>query len=273
MSAAAGKLTKGRTKSLQSKLENFGASKLHVEAKENVASSSIAPTMAAVETGETGLGEAGSEKILAAIGSLKSDFSTRLNGILTAIEGVRKEVRECSDRIAEAEVRISSSEDDVNSLQTKVKTLEAKNTKLENKVEDLEARSRLSNLRLVNLPEDADGGDACAFLKNWIPDVLNLDPLRSKFILERAHRIGQRRDANAPPRTCIMKFLNYRDRMVVTKAARAQILYKDQQVRFYPDLAAGVHKLQKTFDNVRQHLRNLGIRYGMLLPVRLLLKV
>ncbi|KAK1880477.1 LINE-1 retrotransposable element ORF1 protein [Dissostichus eleginoides] len=216
MSAAAGKSTKGRTKSLQSKLENFGASKLHVEAKESVASSSIAPAMAAVETGETGLGEAGYGKILAAIGSLKSDFSTRLDGILTAIEGVRKEVRECSDRIAEAEVRISSTEDDVSSLQTKVKTLEAKNTKLEDKVEDLEARSRLSNLRLVNLPEDAEEGDACAFLENWIPDVLNLDPLRSKFILESAHRIGQRRDANAPPRTFIMKFLKYRDRMVVT---------------------------------------------------------
>ena len=60
--------------------------------------------------------------------------------------------------------------------------------------------------------------------------------------------------------------------MVVTKAARAkkQILYKDQQVRFYQDLAAGVPKRQKTFDNVRQKLRNLGIRYGMLLPARLL---
>ncbi|KAK1884731.1 LINE-1 type transposase domain containing protein 1 [Dissostichus eleginoides] len=100
--------------------------------------------MAAVETGE---------KILAAIGSLKSDFSTRLDGILTAIEGVRKE-----------------------------------------------------------------GQDGC--------------------------NEGSQ--------------------------GKKQILYKDQQVRSYPDLAAGVHKQQKTFNNVRQKLRNLGIRYGMLLPARLL---
>ncbi|KAK1891018.1 CRISPR-associated endonuclease Cas1 2 [Dissostichus eleginoides] len=69
--------------------------------------------MASVEMGETVMGKAGSEKILVAIGSLQSDFSTRLDGILTAIEGVRKEVREYSERIAEAEVRISSIEDDV----------------------------------------------------------------------------------------------------------------------------------------------------------------
>ncbi|XP_029311179.1 uncharacterized protein LOC115023950 [Cottoperca gobio] len=192
--------------------------------------------------------------------------------MLTAIEGMRKEIRACSEPMAEAEVRISSTEDDVISLQDKVNTLEVKNTKLEDKVEDLEARSRLSNLRVVNLPEDAERGDACAFLDKWIPDVLVLAPLNSKCILERAHRIGQRRDANAPPRTLIMQFLNYKDRMVVTKAARAkqQILFKDQQVRFYPDLAAGVHKRQKMFDNVRQKLRILGIRYGMLLPARLL---
>lgn len=71
---------------------------------------------------------------------------------------MRKEVRECSERIAEDEVRISSTEDDVSSLQAKVKTLEAKNTKLEDKVEDLEARSRLSNLRLVNLPKTPKEG-------------------------------------------------------------------------------------------------------------------
>lgn len=85
MSDAAGKSTKGRTKSLQSKLENLGASKLHVEAKESSPSASIAPAMASVETGEIGLGEAGSEKILVAIGSLKSD--TRLDGIIRSEKG------------------------------------------------------------------------------------------------------------------------------------------------------------------------------------------
>ncbi|KAK1906890.1 LINE-1 retrotransposable element ORF1 protein [Dissostichus eleginoides] len=60
--------------------------------------------------------------------------------------------------------------------------------------------------------------------------------------------------------------------LTVLKAVRAkkQLLYKDRPVRFYPDLAAGIHKKQKEFDTVRQKLRTMGIRYGMLLPAKLL---
>ncbi|KAK1885822.1 LINE-1 retrotransposable element ORF1 protein [Dissostichus eleginoides] len=60
--------------------------------------------------------------------------------------------------------------------------------------------------------------------------------------------------------------------MTVLTAVRAkkQLLYKDRPVRFYPDLAAGIHKKQKEFDAVSQKLRTMGIRYGMLLPAKLL---
>ncbi len=37
---------------------------------------------------------------------------------------------------------------------------------------DLETRSRLNNLRLVRLPEGAEGQDPCSFLEKWIPEVL-----------------------------------------------------------------------------------------------------
>ncbi|XP_049329397.1 interferon-induced very large GTPase 1-like [Astyanax mexicanus] len=55
------------------------------------------------------------------------------------------------------------------------------------------------------------------------------------------------------PRTVIMKFLNYKDKEAVLKAAKVkeQILYKNQPVRFYQDLAAGVHRRRKEFDGVR----------------------
>ena len=89
------------------------------------------------------------------------------------------------------------------------KLLKKKNKAREEKVLDLEARSRRSNLRLVNLPEGAEGEDACAFLENWLPEALNLAPLRTALIVERAHQVGLRSSSNtAAPRTLIMKFLN-----------------------------------------------------------------
>ncbi|KAK1892526.1 Dual specificity testis-specific protein kinase 2 [Dissostichus eleginoides] len=203
--------------------------------------------------------------ILEAIKDLKTDFSNRQDGVLAAIAGMRKEVGECMERVNNAELRISGTEDTIIHLQAKVQSLESKN-----KVIDLEARSRSSNLRLVNMPEKGD--DACLFLEKWIPEALDIPSLNSKLTLVRAHRIGQRSDPNAPPRTLIMKFLNDRDKMTVLKAVRAkkQLLYKDRPVRFYPDLAAGIHNKQKEFDTVRQKLRTMGIGYGMLLPAKLL---
>lgn len=69
-----------------------------------------------------------------------------------------------------------------------------------------------------------------------------------------------------------MKFLNFRDKELVMRAAKTkrEVRYKNQTVRFYQDVAAGVHKKQKQFDEVRRQLRSLGLRYGIILPARLL---
>lgn len=221
-----------------------------------------------LQEAEVGTG-AWPETILAAINDMKAEISTRFDGVLTAIDGMHKEIRDCTERVTQAEVRISTAEDDVASLLAKVKSLESKNKDLGDKLEDLESRSRRSNLRLIGLPEKAEGTDACTFLERWIPEALGMERTLN---LERAHRIGVRKDTNAPPRTMIMLFQSYKEKMLVVNAARAkkQVLFKDQPVRFYPDLSAEVHKQQKRFDNARLKLREIGIRYGMLFPARLL---
>lgn len=116
----------------------------------------------------------------------------------------------------------------------------------------METRSRLNNLRLVGLPEGAEGTDTCVFLERWIPEMLGAPVLQSPLVLERSHRIGQRRDPNASPKTLVMKFLNFKDAINLIKAARAkkEVLHRNQQVRFYPDLATGVHKHWKKFNIV-----------------------
>ena len=50
-------------------------------------------------------------------------------------------------------------------------------------MEDEHAEPRLNNLRLVNLPEGAEGPDSCSFLEGWLPDVLNLAPLGCPIVM------------------------------------------------------------------------------------------
>ncbi|KTF82562.1 hypothetical protein cypCar_00049988 [Cyprinus carpio] len=69
-----------------------------------------------------------------------------------------------------------------------------------------------------------------------------------------------------------MKFLNFRDKELVTRAAKTkrEVRYKNHTVRFYQDVAASVHKKQKQFDGARRQLRLMGLRYGIIPPARLL---
>ncbi|RXN15565.1 LINE-1 type transposase domain-containing 1 [Labeo rohita] len=166
------------------------------------------------------------DAILAAINSMKTEFSSRFDGIMVAIESMKKEMNDCNERVSQADLRISNAEDDVAHLQAKINKLESKNKSLEDKLVDLETRSRFNNLRLVGLPEGAEGRDPCSFLEKWIPE----------------------KDSKVPPRMLIMRFLNYKDKQAVT----------------------GIHQLRKQFAPVRQELRNLGIRHGVIHPARLL---
>ncbi|KAL1276493.1 hypothetical protein QQF64_036116 [Cirrhinus molitorella] len=212
------------------------------------------------------------DAILAAINSMKTEFSSRFDGIMSAIDSMRKEMSDCSERVTQAELRTANAEDDVVHMQTKINKLEVVNKILEDKLVDLETRSRLNNLRLVGLPEGAEGRDPCSFLEKWIPEVLEGVTLQSSGTLERAHRIGPARDSKAPRRTLIMRFLNYKDKQAVFAAARTKqdIRYNNQQIRFFEDLANGIHQRRKQFDPIRQELRDLGIRHGVIHPARLL---
>lgn len=89
---------------------------------------------------------------------------------------------------AHAEQRISGAEVNVNELLTKVSTLENTLKTLTDKV-DLECRSRRNDVRLVGLPEKAEGQDAAEFLERWLPGAMGVEP-RKAPVIERAHRIG-----------------------------------------------------------------------------------
>lgn len=277
------KVGQGRNKTLQAKLSDFTRANVNVskksaanlEAMDSDEASSTPEEKSSDKSNDTAEGGSGhmAASILTAINDMKTEFSTRFDAILSAIESVRKDITDCAERVTEAETRISTTEDNVTSLQTKVRVLENKNKDMEEKLLDLETRSRRSNLRLVNLPEGAEGDDACAFLESWLPDALELPLGRTKLTVERAHRIGPGTHNNPSPRTLIMKFLDFRDKELVTKAAKTkrEVRYKNHTVRFYQDVAAGVHKKQKHFDEVRRQLRLMGLRYGWyLIPARLL---
>ena len=127
-----------------------------------------AASPANVETSEGNL-------IMKAIEDMKKELSGDIEGVLRAVDGVKRDVSEFSNRLTEAEHRIGNTEDTVSTLEKTVATLQKQVDFLSAKAEDQENRSRRNNLRLINLPEGAEGRDAASFLERWLPEVLGTD--------------------------------------------------------------------------------------------------
>jgi hypothetical protein len=166
--------------------------------------------------------------ILQAIHSVRVDMASQFETVLLAVQDVKNQVAECFGRLTQTEERISQTEDSISTLQSKTSVLEKNLAALTWKIDDLENRSRRSNLRILGLPEKSEGSDACAFLESWLPEALDMEPLQKPLAIERAHRIGSTRrsdtDTNSTPRVMILKFLDYRDKERVMHAARAGVI-------------------------------------------------
>ncbi len=111
---------------------------------------------------------------------MRSDFSTKLDGVLNAIQDVKKDIRDFSGRMDLAEERISNVEDAVNSEKNKLEDATKHIASLTRKLDDLENRSRRSNIRLVNLPEKVENPDAVAILEKWLPVALGPKPFQRR---------------------------------------------------------------------------------------------
>ena len=213
---------------------------------------------------------AGAAGILEANAALKNDFGSKFDGVLTAINRIKSDFKDFSGRLEQAEHRIGDIEDDIAGEKTKIAMLEKQVSELTSKMDDLENRSRRSNLRLVNLPEKAEKGNAAAFLEKWLPDALGPETFPAPVVIERAHRLPGAPQSSAL-RVMIMKFLNFRDKIRVMQAARkkGKIMYEGHHVMFFHDISTELHKKRKHFDDVKQRLRDLKIDYGIIYPAKL----
>lgn len=126
-------------------------------------------------------------------------FEERLDNIKTEVTTNSNEIKKLKMDHKGLSTQLAKSEQ---SFQTKW-------CKLEANIAELEDRSHRDNIRIINLPEKFENGDAADFvsssLTKWFP-ALN----GGKMEVMRAHRIGPER--NTGSRTLICKMLRYTHR-------------------------------------------------------------
>ncbi|RXN22433.1 LINE-1 type transposase domain-containing 1 [Labeo rohita] len=209
---------------------------------------------------------------LSAIDSRLDNISTSVVAIQESLSNLTGRVASNESRLTEAEARISAAEDGMLTQERRITSRDKELSLLRAKIDDLENRGRWKNLRIVGLPEKAEGSDPIVqYLTRMLPKWLDLTP-ETRFEIERAHRsLGPVPGANHVPRSVLVRFLRYVDKELILQAAQKKryISHEGIQLRFFQDVSAEVLKKRREFDEVRKKLSACDMFRGFAYPAKL----
>lgn len=141
--------------------------------------------------------------------------------------------------------------------------------RLHEKCTDLESRSRRQNLRIIRVPEGAEGASATRFMADFFTEVLGPENFTSPVTIDRAHRsLASKPKSGGRPRPILVR-LHYfaeKERILGISKGKGRLFYRDTPVHIFPDLPAEVGKLRAAFNPVKAKLRAAKVEYSLFFP-------
>lgn len=202
-------------------------------------------------------------------------FDSKVDPIQSSLIKIQTSLATLGDQVELLEQRVGANEDNVTDAVTRLQQLEKNNSYLIDKLDDLENRSRRSNLRFIGVQESAESGDMVGFMSRLIPQLLGQVNFSTPLIIERAHRSPTiRQNGRDKPRPILIKMLNFQDKVKIMRLAREKKLeYNGSRISIYPDFSAELMKKRRCFDSVKRRLRELNIKYSLGYPCMLFVTV
>lgn len=130
----------------------------------------------------------------------------------------------------ELQARVASQEQAANDLDTRMLTLEAKcselakhNTQLHPEVQDLEARSRRHNIKIVGIQEGDEEGKPTEFVSRLIHKLLGVEHFPYPVKVDRVHcSLQPKPPAGAKPRTILARIHHFQEKELILCRGRQQ---------------------------------------------------
>lgn len=190
-------------------------------------------------------------------------MNSSVDAVQKSFVDLQQDITANANRLAEAEERIGDTEDGLQRVTTEITDAAKRIAYLESKTEDLENRARRSNLRLVGLPEGAEGTQP---MIDYIQHMLPIWPDDTRlFTLERVHRTLTRPRPDRS-RAVIIRFLRFQDHEFVFNTSKQRSLSHDgHKIFFAQDLSAETMKARSPFNAVRKKFIEAGSFRGFTL--------
>lgn len=208
--------------------------------------------------------------------SIREDISDlireSIGPLQSSVNALKETVDGFQSRLVAAESLAGENFEALTAAENTIKTLQTQNTSLLDRIEDLENRSRRTNLRIVNVPEGSENGqDPVTFIAEMLLEMTGTEVFDKPPALERAHRSpGQKPADGRKPRPFVVCFHRFQEKEQLLRWARRQeAKYKGNPVRIYPDLSAILSKKRASYNGVKQSLYQKNVRFQLLYPARL----
>ncbi|KAJ1204115.1 hypothetical protein NDU88_007896 [Pleurodeles waltl] len=127
-------------------------------------------------------------EVMAAIHDLKGYLEPRLNAVAVDVGLLRADLQKVSEKISTAETDIAHLQSTSKALEEQVQFLMAEHGRMAARLEDQVEWARRNNIRVIRVPEGAEGRSVKLFVETLITDDLHPKRLSSFFTVERAHR-------------------------------------------------------------------------------------
>ena len=190
-------------------------------------------------------------------------------GLNGRLDEIKTDLSRRSNDIAKLRTEYSDLRKRVDKTENTTESNKAKLTDYEAKLADLEDRNRRDNVRILGIPEGAEGPNATQFINTnllkWFPTLGD-----QRMEIMRAHRIGPPATGNRGPRTLICKMLRFTDRDKILQASRkTPVKLGERDIRFSADFSNYTVMRRRAFAPAMEEARKQGLQAYLLYPARL----
>ena len=208
--------------------------------------------------------------------SMKEDMAMLIQAsfqpLQSSMDALRGDVSSFNKRLTATETIVGENFERLTSAEATIKSMQSQNKLLQDRLEDLENRSRRSNLRIVNIAEGSETGmEPKQFIADLLMATLGPELFASPPLIDRAHRTGPLPErGSTKSRSVIVCFHNFSDKEKILRwAMKHELKYHNATLRVYQDMSVTLARKRAAFNDIKHELYRKGIRFGLLHPARL----
>ncbi|KAF7661707.1 hypothetical protein LDENG_00255570 [Lucifuga dentata] len=187
--------------------------------------------------------------------TVTSLLDNALKPVSESLELIKQNIAAHANSIKAFETDLPARSDKVTQLETNYNELLSKCDMLTSKLDELENRSRRSNLRVLGVPEKMEGADPVEFMTQRFREICGSDTFPHPPLLDRAHRLGRSTDdggeRSSRPRPIIVRFHYYQDKEWVLAKRRGELSFRGHRIYIYPDLSTSLARQRAAFSGVK----------------------